>query len=74
MELNTTEEGEINDLAGEEVVMEDIDYAKVKINVIKPKKRVAGETGPERSSDEELRSQFSTVRNRKKQRNIQTRA
>jgi hypothetical protein len=60
------EEGEINDVAGEEVVMEDMDYAKVKNNVIKPKKGVAGETGAELSSDEELRTQFSTVRNRKK--------
>jgi hypothetical protein len=60
------EEGEINYLAGEEVVMEDMDYAKVKNKVIKPKKRVAEETIPELSSDEELRAQFSTVSNRKK--------
>jgi hypothetical protein len=66
MEVNTMEEGEINDIAGEEVVMEDMDYAKVKNKVIKSKKRVVGETGPELSSDEELRAQFSTVRNRKK--------
>jgi hypothetical protein len=45
--------------------MEDMDYAKVKNNVIKLKKRVAGETGHELSSDEELMAQFSTVRNRK---------
>jgi hypothetical protein len=46
MEVNTMEEGEINDVAEEEVVLEDMDYAKVKNKVIKPKKRVAGETGP----------------------------
>jgi predicted metal-dependent hydrolase len=68
MEVNTMEEGEINDVAGEEVVMEDMDYAKVKNKVIKPKTRVAGETGPELSSDEELRALFSTVGNRKKKR------
>jgi hypothetical protein len=66
MEVNKMEEGEINDVAGEEVVMEDMDYAKVKNKVIKPKKRIAGETGPELSSYEELRAQFSTVRNSKK--------
>jgi hypothetical protein len=36
--------------------------------VVKPKKRVAGETGSELSSDEELRAKFSTARNRKKPR------
>jgi hypothetical protein len=46
--------------------MEDTEYAKLKNMVIKPKKRVAEETGPEQSSDEELRAQFSTVRNHKK--------
>jgi hypothetical protein len=46
--------------------MEDMEYTNVKNKVIKPKKRVARETGPELSSDEELRAQFSTVRNRKK--------
>jgi hypothetical protein len=54
------------------MVMEDMDYAKVKTKVTKPKKRVAGETGPELSSDEELRAQFSTARNRERQRNLQT--
>jgi hypothetical protein len=44
MEVNTMEEGEINDVAGLEVVMEDMDYAKVKNKVIEQKKRVAGET------------------------------
>jgi hypothetical protein len=60
------EEGEINDIIGEEVVVEDMDYAKLKNKVIKPKKRVVGETGPELSSDEELRAQFITVRNHRK--------
>jgi hypothetical protein len=46
--------------------------ANLKNKVIKPKTRVAGETGPKLSSDEELRAQFSTVRNRKNQRNLQT--
>jgi hypothetical protein len=41
MELNTMEEGKVNGIAGEEV-MEDMDYAKVKNKVIKPKKRFAG--------------------------------
>jgi hypothetical protein len=62
MAVNTLEEGEINDLAGEQVVMEDMGYAKIRNKVIKPKERVAGETGPELSPDEELRAQFSTVR------------
>jgi hypothetical protein len=47
MEVNTMEEREINDVAEEEMVMESMDYAKVKNKVIKPKKRVAGEAGPE---------------------------
>jgi hypothetical protein len=63
MEVNTMEEGEINEVAGEEMVMEDTDYAKVKNKVFKPKKRVTGETGPELSSDEERWAQFSTVKN-----------
>jgi hypothetical protein len=62
-------EGEINDEAGEEVVMEDMDYAELKNKFVKTKKRVAGETGPELSSEEELMAQFSTVRSRKNQRN-----
>jgi hypothetical protein len=66
MEVNIMEDAEINDLTREEVVMEDMDYAKVKNKVIKPKRRVAGETGPHLSSDEELTTQFSTARNRKK--------
>jgi hypothetical protein len=65
MEVNTTEEGEINDVVGEEVVVDDMEYAKLKNKFIKPKKRVVGETRSELSSDEELRVQFSTVRNHK---------
>jgi hypothetical protein len=34
------------------VVVEIMDYAKLKDKVLKPKKRVAEETGPELSSDE----------------------
>jgi hypothetical protein len=68
MEVNTMEEGETSDVAGEEVVMEDMDHAKVEVRVIKPKKRIVREKGHELSSDEELRAQFSTVRNRKKPR------
>jgi hypothetical protein len=59
-------EREIIDVDGEEVMMEDMDYAKVKNKVIKPKKRIAGGTGPELSSAEELGAQLRTVRNRKK--------
>jgi hypothetical protein len=66
MEVHTMEEGKINDVGGEEVVMGNMVYAKVKNKIIKPKKRAAGDTGTELSSDEELRAQFSTVRNRKK--------
>lgn len=36
------EEGEISDVVGEEVMMEGIDYAKVKNKVNKSKKRVSG--------------------------------
>jgi hypothetical protein len=69
MEVETMEEGEINDEAGEEVVMEDMDYAELKNKFVKPKKRVSGETGPALSSEEELMAQFSTTRSRKNQRN-----
>jgi hypothetical protein len=69
MEVETMEEGEINDEAGEEVVMEDMHYAELKNKFVKPKKRVAGETWPELSSEEELMAQFSTVISRKNQRN-----
>jgi hypothetical protein len=69
MEVEAMEEGEINDEAGEEVVMEDKDYTELKNNFVKPKKRVAGETGPELSSEEELMTQFSTVKSRKNQSN-----
>jgi hypothetical protein len=68
MEVEAMEEGEISDEAGEEV-MEDMDYAELKNKFVKPKKRVAGETGLELSSEEELMAQFSTVRSRKNQRN-----
>jgi hypothetical protein len=44
MEVEAMEEGEINDEAVEEVVMEDVDYAELKNKFVKPKKRVAGET------------------------------
>jgi hypothetical protein len=37
---NITDEGEIKDVAGEEVVMEDMDYENVKNKVSKPKKKV----------------------------------
>jgi hypothetical protein len=47
MEVEAMEGGEINDEAGEEMVMEDMDYAELKKKFVKPKKRVAGETGPE---------------------------
>jgi hypothetical protein len=66
MDVEAMEEGEINDEDGEEVVMEDMDYAELKNKLVKPKKRVAGETGSELSSEEELMAQFSTVRSRKK--------
>jgi hypothetical protein len=69
MEVEAMEEGEINDEAGEEVVMEDMDYAELKNKFVKLKTRVVGETGPELSSEEELMAQFSTVRSRKTQRN-----
>jgi hypothetical protein len=69
MGVEAMEEGEINDEAGEEVVMEDMNYAELKNKFVKPKKRFAGEAGPEISSEGELMAQFSTVRSRKNQRN-----
>jgi hypothetical protein len=42
MEVEAMEEREINDEAGEEVVMEDMDYAELKNKFVKPKKRIAG--------------------------------
>jgi hypothetical protein len=54
MEVESMEEGEINDETGEEVVMEGMDYAELKNKFFKPKKRVAGETGPKLSSDDGL--------------------
>jgi hypothetical protein len=61
MEVKTMEEGEINDVDGEEMVMGDNDYAKLKNKFIKPKKRVAGETGPQLSSEEELKAQSKEI-------------
>jgi hypothetical protein len=59
----------MEDQAEEEVLMEDMDYAELKNKFVKPKERVAGETGPELSSVEELMAQFSTLRSCKNQRN-----
>jgi hypothetical protein len=56
VEVDTIEEGEINYVAGEEAVMGNMGYAKVKNKIIKPKKRFAGEAGTESSSDEKLRA------------------
>jgi hypothetical protein len=67
MEVNAMEEGEMYDKAGEEVVLEDMDYTMLKTKVMKSKKRVVGETGPGFSSEEERMAQFSTVRSRKNQ-------
>jgi hypothetical protein len=69
MEVEAMEEGEVNDESGEEVVMEDMEYAELKNKFVKPKNRVAGETGLELSSEEELMAQFHTVRSRENQRN-----
>jgi hypothetical protein len=63
IEVEAMEEGEINNEAGQEVVMEDMDYTELKNKFVKPEKRVAGETGPKLSSEEELMAQFSTVGN-----------
>jgi hypothetical protein len=43
------EEGEINNEAGKEVVMADMNYRELKNKFVEPKNRVAGETGPELS-------------------------
>jgi hypothetical protein len=51
MVVKAMEEGEINDAAGEEVVMEDMNYAKLKNEVSKLKKRTELETRPELSSE-----------------------
>jgi hypothetical protein len=53
-EINTQEEGEISDIAKKE----GMDYAEINNKVIQPKKMVVGETGPELSSDEELRAHY----------------
>jgi hypothetical protein len=57
MEVEAMKEGEINDEAGEEVVMKDMNYAKLKNKFVKL------------SSEEELMAQFSTVRSCKNRRN-----
>jgi hypothetical protein len=62
MDVEAMEQEEISDEAEEEVVMEDVDYSKLKNKFVKPKKRAAGETRPELSSEEELKAQFTTVR------------
>jgi hypothetical protein len=58
-EENIMDDGEINDVDGRHGIR------KVQIKVIRPKKRFAGETGTEFSSDEELMAQFSTARSHK---------
>jgi hypothetical protein len=69
MDVEATEQEEINDKAEEEMVMEDVDYAKLKNKFVKPKKGAAGETRTELSSEGELKAQFTTVKRRKHQRN-----
>jgi hypothetical protein len=49
IEVNEMEEGEINDVDGDEVVFEDMGYTKVNNIVTKLEKRVARETGPDLS-------------------------
>jgi hypothetical protein len=66
MDVEAIEQEEISDEAEEEVVMEDVDYAMLKNKFVKPKKRVAGETRPELSSEEELKAKYTTVRRRKR--------
>jgi hypothetical protein len=69
MEVDAMEEGEINDEAGEELVMEDMDFAKLKNKSVEPNNRIVKKTGPELSSEEEFVAQFRTVRSCKIQRN-----
>jgi hypothetical protein len=65
MEVNKVEEREINKIVVEEVLMEDsLRAGKKNFNI--PMKRVAGQRGPDVSSDVELWEQFSTVGNRKR--------
>jgi hypothetical protein len=72
MEVEAMEEGEMSDEDGEEVVKEDMDYVELKNKFVVPKKKkVAGETRPAMSSEEELMAQFSTVKIRKDQINRQ---
>jgi hypothetical protein len=59
-------EGEISDVVGKAVAMEDTDYASA---VLRPNQRVAEETEPELSSDGELRLNFApqgTLKRRRK--------
>jgi hypothetical protein len=65
IEINIMEEREINEVTGKEVVMKDTDYEKVSNKVMKPRKRVAGERGPQFLSNEEFRAKFCTGRYRK---------
>jgi hypothetical protein len=67
MEVGAMEEAEIDDEAGEDVVMEDMDYPELKNKFIKRKKRIVRETGLQLSSEEELMAQFSTVKSSKNQ-------
>jgi hypothetical protein len=72
-EINVSGEGDINELAGEDAVMKEMEHTKNKNNTVTSKKRYMGEKILEFSSNEELtKSQmylkimegFSTVRNR----------
>jgi hypothetical protein len=40
MEVEAMEEGEINDEAGEEMLMEDMDYAELKNKFVKQRRRL----------------------------------
>jgi hypothetical protein len=74
MEVTEMEKGDISEEAGEEVVMEEMDCAKLKNKVMKSKKRLGGETRPECSSEEEPMAKFNIVRSLKNIRNPQTMA
>jgi uncharacterized protein YheU (UPF0270 family) len=65
MEVNKVEEREINNIVVEEVLIEDTDYEQKENKFEIPMRRVAVQTGPELSSEEKLKAQFSTVGNRK---------
>jgi hypothetical protein len=51
MEVNAMEEGKIYDEAGEEVIVEDMDYAMIKNTFIKTNKSFTGKTEPGFSSE-----------------------